>query len=128
VSQNRHQLAAARIFFRAAAGTLFQKGCPMQVSGSNALLDLSAGKLPDVARFAEGLQGLNFAQLVVTAGRLDRSREHARKVQASAGQVIGLQPDFLASLADLDTQLTAMFDLVAAEIERRLDARPQQKD
>lgn len=95
----------------------------MSDTASQAVLDLSASRLPALARFAAGLEGLTFARLVVIAGRLDRSLTHAGKVQDAANQVTGLEPDFQASLCDLDTHLAAMFALVEAEIERRLAAR-----
>lgn len=91
----------------------------MQVPATNAALDLPAHLVPQVATFAAGLQRATFAQLVALAGRLDRSRQAALAVDRSAA-ALGVAAD----LSGVQTHAACLWQLVEAELERRLSARP----
>lgn len=90
-----------------------------------AALDLPAHLLDQAAKFGASLDRLSFAQLVVLVGRLDRSRQNAQSMQASASAADGLSPEFSESVAGLAAHVAVMFELVEAELERRLAGRAE---
>ncbi len=95
----------------------------MQNRSNVPALDLPANMVDQAVKFGSGLERLSFAQLVVTAGRLDRTRESALRMQASTADLAGLDPDFLASAGAMVVKADCWFALVEAEMERRLSGR-----
>ncbi|AOL94668.1 hypothetical protein [Porphyrobacter sp. LM 6] len=86
-------------------------------------LDLPAHLVDQTVNFGASLHGLSFAQLVVLAGRLDRTREACQRMQEGAASTAGLSADFLAGADGIGAQVACWFDLIEAEIERRLAGR-----
>lgn len=79
-----------------------------------AALDLPAHDVEGMAAQSAQMHRLTFAQLVAMVGRIDRSRasaDHARAA-STAGQMN-------AALDRIDAQLTCMWAMVEAELERR---------
>ncbi len=90
-------------------------------------LDLPAHLVEKSVRFGASLAGFTFAQLVVLVGRLDRSREGARRLLETASAASDLSPEFIASAEALGAEVDVWFSLVEAEIERRLAGRAASK-
>lgn len=91
-------------------------------------LDLPAHLVDQAVKFGANLQGLSFAQLVALVGRLDRTREACQRMQDSAASTSGLDADFLGSVAGLGASVACWFNLVEAELERRLADRAQAQE
>lgn len=85
-------------------------------------LDLPGHLVDRVAGFGARVERVSLASLIALAVRLDRTRENAQRLQASAAQLGDLRPDFIDGLADIDTHVDCLWQLVEAEIERRITA------
>ncbi len=79
---------------------------------SDAALDLHASHLPAMAGFASLVERQSFARLIALAVRLERSATNARALRDGVCGNAGLD--------SIDNQLSVMFQLVEAEMERRL--------
>ena len=84
-----------------------------------AALDLPAHLVEGMAAQSAQMHSLTFAQLVAMVARIDRSRANAAHTRAAtAGQMT-------QALDQIDAQLSCMWAMVEAELERRMGAGPK---
>ena len=84
-----------------------------------AALDLPAHLVEGMAAQSAQMHSLTFAQLVAMVARIDRSRANAAHIRAAtAGQMT-------QALDQIDAQLSCMWAMVEAELERRMGAGPK---